>query len=86
MTSQNITVHQQNRKARNAYPIKPEEEVETQDGKKIRSSGRRSNIVSTMERRMVTPPEIARMQKKLRRGSRAGQLHNLRRRSLNLGR
>jgi len=85
MTSRNITVHRQNRETRNADPIKPEEEVGTQDGKRIRSSGRGSNIVSSMERR-VTPPEIARMQKKLRRGSRAGQLHNLRRRSLNHGR
>jgi hypothetical protein len=86
MTSRNITVHRQNRKIRSAAPIKPEEEVGTQDGKRIRSSGRGSNIVSSMERRRVTPPEIARMQKKLRRGSRAGRLHNLRRRSLNLGR
>jgi len=86
MKSWNITVHQQNRETRNAGPIKTEEEVRTQDGKRIRSSGHGNNIVSSMERRRVTPPEIARMQKKLRRGSRAGQLHNLRRRSLNLGR
>jgi hypothetical protein len=38
-----------------------------------------------MERRRVTPPEIAQMQKKLRRGSRAGQLRNLRYQLLNLG-
>jgi len=86
MTSRNITVHRQNREIRNAAPIKPEEEVGTQDGKRIRSSGRRSNIVSFMERKRVIPLGIARMQKKLRRESRAGQLHYLRHRSHNLGR
>jgi len=86
MTSQSITVPQQNRETQNVDPIKPEEEVGTQDGKRIRSSGRGSNIVSSMERRRDTPPEIAQMQKKLRRGSRAGQLHNLRHRSLSPGR
>jgi len=72
MTGRNITVHRQKRKTRNAGPIKPEEEVETQDGKKIKISGHRSNIVFSMERRRVTPPGIAQMQRRLRRGSRAG--------------
>ena len=85
MTSQSTTVHQQNCKTQNVDPIKLEEEVGTQDGKRIRSSGRGSNIVSSMERRRDTPPEIAQMQKKLRRGSRAGQLRNLRYQLLNLG-
>jgi len=86
MTSRNITVHRQNRETQNADPTKPEEEVGTQDGRRIRSSGRGSNIVSSMGRRRVTPLEIARMQKRLRRGSRVRQLRNLRRRSLNHGR
>jgi len=86
MTSQKITVHRQNREIRNADPIKAEEEVGTQDGKRIRSRGLESNIVSFMERKRVIPPGIARMQKKLRRGSRAGQPHSLRHRLLNLGR
>jgi len=86
MTGRNITVHRRKRKTRNADPIKPEEGVETQDGKKIKISGRGSNIVSSMERRRVTPLGIARMQRKPKRGSRAGQLHNLRYGLLNLGR
>jgi len=45
-----------------------------------------SNIASSMGRRRVTPPGIALMQRKLRRGSRAGQLRNLRHQLLNLGR
>jgi hypothetical protein len=86
MTGRNITVHRWKRETRNADPIKPEEGVEMRDGKKIKISGHGSSIVSSMERRRVTPPEIARMQRKLRRGSRAGQLRNLRHQLLNLGR
>jgi len=86
MTGQNTTVHRRRRETRNADPIKPEEGVGTQDGRKIKVSGRGSNIVSSMERRRVTPPEIARMQRKLKRGSRAGQLHKHRHQSLYLGR
>jgi len=85
MTSRNITVRRQNLETQNADPIKPEEEVETQDGRRIRSSGRGSSIVSSMGRR-VTPLEIAWMPKKLRRGSRAGRLRNLRRQSSSHGR
>jgi len=86
MTDQNTTIHRRRRETRNADPIKPEEGVETQDGRKTKVSGRGSNIASSMERRMVTPPEIARMQRKLKRGLRAGQLHKHRHQSLNLGR
>jgi len=83
-TSRGITAHRQNRGAQNAHPIKSEEEVRTEDGKRIRSSGSGSNIVSSIERRRVTRPEIAQMQKKLKRASRAGRLRNLRRQSPNL--
>ena len=85
MTGRKITVHQWRRGARNAYPIKPEEGVEMRDGEKIKVSDHGNSIVSSMERRRVTPPEIAQMQKKLRKGSKAGQLSNLRYQLLNLG-
>jgi hypothetical protein len=85
MTCRKITVHQRKHEARDAHPIKPEEGVEMRDGEKIKVSDHGNSIVSSMERRRVTPPEIAQMQKKLRRGSRAGQLRNLRYQLLNLG-
>jgi hypothetical protein len=85
MTGRKITVRQWKRGARNAHPIKPEEGVEMRDGEKIKVSDHGNSIASSMERRRVTPPEIAQMQKKLRKGSRAGQLRNLRYQLLNLG-
>jgi len=78
-TSRGIAAHQLNRETQNADPIKSEEEVRIEDGKRIRSSGSGSNIVSFMGRRRVTPLEIAQTPKKLRKGSRAGRLRNLRR-------
>jgi len=86
MRSRGVTIRQQNRETQNTDLTKPEEEVRTEDGRRIRNSGSGSNIVSSMGRRRVTRLEIAQMPKKLRRGSGTGLLRSLRRRSFNRGR
>jgi len=81
MTSRDKRAPQRRHETQNKGSLKLEEEVRVGNGERTKSSHSINNIVSFTEKKRVTQPGIAQMQKKHMKESRVGLHHSPRSRS-----